>query len=536
MDEEDVNETLNSTKFSHQQQQSYHQNSGDTNSLTNQRNYHQQDFNLREMESQLKNMLDSKVRELEYISNQLSIERKQNKQTVDEFEKRLAIAEAEKERAIMTRDQTHELLVENKGKAIEMQETNDKLHSKIKSLEKENSTLVGELESTKYMLQDIQLKYNMVEKNVIINADKNTDKILRQAQERHNAQTAMMQQQVESIQSKFDDLEHEFKNLDIRYKELQRSREAMLIEKSETINQLNKNLEDSQRQCQDLLARPNLSQENRQLQNIVRALEYEKEDLSHTLNQLQKKINDQQQEMEIMDSIVQECGGNNISFSESLKFINREPLKNSNSSTPVGPEARLARVKEELCKSLNNIKNKREELKICEKQLAEKDKEIKQLKIDENKALSQMNHFRDEAIRFENKTKILEKELDQMRVELRAIRSCSNDETIDKEMKKLQAEKSNLEVQLNNLKMDYETLNMKNDELMEGEREWKKIALELEVMQNSSKITEELEREKGKVQKLNDELKKMSMVEKVDRETQKDNNLGRCDYKKEQSG
>lgn len=527
LDEEDVNETLNSTKFSHQQ--SHHQNSDKNNSLNmnNQRNYHQ-DFNLRDGETQLKNMLESKNREIDYITNQLSMERKQNKSTIDEFEKRLAIAEAEKERAIMTRDQTHELLVENKGKVIEMQETNDKLHSKIKSVEKENSMLVGELESTKYMLQDIQLKYNMVEKNVIISADKNTDKILKQAQERHNAQTAMMQQQVESIQSKFDDLEHEFKNLDIRYKELQRSRESMLIEKSETINQLTKNLEDSQRQCQELLSRPNLNQENRYLQNIVRALESEKEDLNRTVNRLQKKINDQQQEMEMMDSVVQECGGNNMSFSESMKFINREPLKNSNSSTPLAPETRLMKVKEELCKSLNNIKNKREELKICERQLAEKDKEIKQLKMDENKALSQMNHFRDEAIRFENKTKILEKELDEMRIELRNIRTCSKDETIDREMKKLLTEKNNLEVQLNNLKMDYEKLNMKNDELMEAEREWKKIALELEVMQNSSKITEECEKEKGKVQKPNDEWRKMSMVEKVDRETQKDNNQGRC--------
>lgn len=511
---------MNSTKFSHNQQSSYHQNEDYATPG--------RDFHLRDGDSQLRNLLESKMREIEYVTKQLAVERKQSKATIDEFEKRLAIAEAEKERAIMTRDQTHELLVENKGSLIELQETNDKLHAKIKALEKENSTLVGELESTKYMLQDIQLKYNMVEKNVMISADKNTDKILKHAQERHSAQTTMMQQQVESIQTRYDELEHEYKNLDIRYKQLQRSRESMLIEKSETINQLSKNLEDSQRQCQDLLNRPNLTQENRQLQNIVRSLEDEKDELHRTLSRMQKKINEQQQEMEMMDSIVQECGGNNISFSESMKFINREPLKNANSSTPiVAPEAaRLARVKEELCRSLANIKNKREELKICEKQLAEKDKEIKQLKIDENKALAQMNHFRDEAVRFESKTKALKQELDEVRSELRDIQTCTSDETIDREMKKLQFEKSNLETQLENLKKDYEQLSMKNEELMEGERELKKIASELESLQNSSKITEELEKEKEKVQRLNDELKKLSMIEKMDRETQKDNQQG----------
>jgi centrosomal protein CEP152 len=501
---------MNSTHNSTQQHSSYH-------------NKNFQEFPLRSEENHMRNMLESRNRELEYVTNQLAMERKQNKSTVDEFEKRLAIADAEKERAIMTRDQTHELLVENKSKLIEIQETNDKLHSKIKSLEKENSSLVGELESTKYMLQDVQLKYNMVEKNITINADKNTDKILKQTQERHNAQMTMMQQQVECIQSKFDDLEHEYKNLEIRYKELQRSRESILIEKSETINQMNKNLEDAQRQCQELLSRPNLSQENRQLQNLVHVLENDKDELNITISRLRKKVNEQQQEMEMMDSIVQECGGINGSFSETSKFINREPLKSVNSSTPVGPEARLARVKEELCKSLNNIKNKREELKICEKQLAEKDKEIKQLKLDENKALSQLSHFRDEAIRLESKTKVLEKELEATRSELKAVQTCTNDETIEREMKKLQAENDRLEEELTNLKLNYEKLCMKNEEFMENEREWKKIAAELENLQNSSKIVEELEREKEKVQKLNDELKKLSMIEKVDRETQKDN-------------
>lgn len=475
--------------------------------------------------------MDSKSREIEYVTNQLTSERQKNKSLIDEYEKRLAIADAEKERALMTRDQTHELLVENKGRAIEMDETNGKLRSKIKSLETENSNLVGELESTKLMLSDIQVKYNMVEKNVIYNADRNTDNILKQAQERHGAQIAMMQQQVDGLKTKYDDIEHDHKNLVIRYNELQRSRENMLIEKSEIINQLNKNLEDAQQQCQQLLSRPNLSQENRQLQNLVRSMECQKNEMNMTINKLQKRLQEQATEMELMDSIVQECGGNNNSFSECSKFINRDPLKNVNSSTPLAPEARLARVKDELCKSLNNIKNKREEIKILEKQLQEKDDEIKQLRIDESKALVQMNQYRDETIRLDSKAKILEKELDKARQELfdkSASKGFNGDEKVEEKIKALQTAKEALTNELNNIKADYERLTMKNGELEDNEKDLNEKIQEMESelisLRNASGIAEELIKQKQKVLTLEEQLRKSGekIVDKLNCETQSD--------------
>lgn len=516
-DDEDANETMNSTKYSH--------GNSIQNHSSNQQ-YQKQPFPLRDGETHLKNMLESKQREIEYVTSQLSSERKQNKSVADEYEKRLAIAEAEKERALMNRNQTHELLVENKGKLIELEETNEKLRSKIKSIESENSHLVGELENTKLMLSDVQIKYNMVEKNVMYNADRNTDNILKQAQERHSAQIAMMQQQVDGIKAKYDDLEHEHKNLEIRYKEMQRSRESMLIEKSEIINQLNKNLEDAQRQCQDLLSRPNLSQENRHLQNIVKSVEGHKEEMSRTISKLQKRLQEQTSEMELMDSIVQECGGNNVSFSESTKFIHRDPLKNSNASTPVTPEARLARVKDELCKSLNNIKNKREEIKIYEKQLQEKDEEIKQLKIDENKALVQMNNYRDETIRLESKLKVLEKELDKQQQE-RLQKAISNS-PIEEKTRNLQKQKEKLETELSSIKSDYERLNMENGELLEKENNWaekvQQLESDLQSLEESSKAAEDLV-EKNRL--LAEELNRVKQdVEKVSRGIQKDADEG----------
>lgn len=463
--------------------------------------------------------MDSKEREMEYVATQLTNERKQHKSLIDSYEKRLAIAEAEKERALMTKEQTHQLLVESKSKNIELEEINTKLHSKIKSLETENSSLVGELESTKLMLSDVQIKYNMVEKNIISKADRNTDNILKQAQERHSAQIAMMQQKFDSLKSKYEEMEHEHKNIEIRYKELQRSRESMLIEKSEIINTLNKNLEDAQRQCQDLLSRPNYSQDNRLLQNLVRSMESQKSEMNSTIDKLQKRLQEQTAEMELMDSIIQECGGNNISFSESSKFIYRDPLKNVNSSIPLAPEARLTRVKEELCKSLSNIKNKREEIKILEKQLKEKDDEIRIVKEDENKALVQMNQYRDETIRLESKLKILDKELSKSRQEVlqkSANHSCLTDAKYEEMLNKLKNEKEALIIELNSIKTDYETLFMKNGELMEKEDE---LQEKIRQLRNSSKVSEELTKERERTESLNEQLKKYRTTQKVDQAT-----------------
>lgn len=414
------------------------------------------DFPLRDDVTSLRNLLDSKSREVEHVTQVLSIERKQHKASIDELEKRIAIADAEKERALMNRNQTHELLVEHKRKLNDKDEESQSLRSKIKSLELESDKMVAEIESTKLMLSDVQTKYSMVEKNVIFNAEKNTDLILKQAQERHSAQIAMMQQQIDNFKNKFGDLEHEYKHLDIRYKELQRSREAMLIEKSEIINQLSRNLEESQRHVQDLLSRPDSTSENRRLQNAIRTIEYQKDEMSHTVNKLQKKLQEQSSELELMDSLIHEFDVNNASFAEMTKFVHRDPLKATNSSTPMSPEVRLVKVKEELCKSLNNIKMKREEIKILEQQVAEKDKEIQELRRDESKNLIELNKYRDEVMRLEGKISLIQSEI------------AKNDSKAVRE--ELQVELVNKSTECDELRLEMEKLcvsdNERNEKLL----------------------------------------------------------------------
>lgn len=240
--------------------------------------------------SQLKNALASKAEELKNVTAHASAERQKFQTQIDELKKRLSITEAEKERAHMTRKQTHELVVESKQKISEQDEHIAELNAKIKSLENKNLELITELEHTKTLLSETQHKYHLVERNANLSSDRHTDGIVKQLKDRHAAEVDVMQQQISTMRSKVEDRDNELKRLVIQNTELHKSREAILIDKADTINQLTQKLEASQRQCQDLLlknsAGSDILQENSRLSRSVTALEQQVEDMQRTINNL----------------------------------------------------------------------------------------------------------------------------------------------------------------------------------------------------------------------------------------------------------
>lgn len=238
--------------------------------------------------SRLKNTLASKNEELRNITAEFTNERIKFQNKADELSKRLAIAEAEKERAIMGRQQTHELFVESKQKNSEQDEQMQELNAKIKSLDSKNLDLVGELERMKTLLSETQHKYHMVERN--LSTEKHTDSIVKQINDHHAAQVDMMQQQINTMRTKLEDRESELKRCMIQNSELHKSREGILLDKSDTINTLTKRLDDTQRQCQDLLMKQGtgheLAQENARLTRKITGLEQAAEEMQRTINNL----------------------------------------------------------------------------------------------------------------------------------------------------------------------------------------------------------------------------------------------------------
>lgn len=239
----------------------------------------------------LKNVLASKNEEIRNITATYQSDRVTMQCQIDELKKRLTIAEAEKERANMSRKQTHESLVESKQRLSEQEEQIKELNAKIKLLDASKLEILTELEHTKTLLSDTQHKYLMVERNM--QTERNTDSVVKQIKDQHAAQVDMMQQQINTMRTKFEDRDNEFKRLMIQYNELQKSRDGMMFEKSDLINHLNKRLDESQRQCQELIMRQSSSesstQENIRLRREITSLEQKIQEMQQTINSLTMK-------------------------------------------------------------------------------------------------------------------------------------------------------------------------------------------------------------------------------------------------------
>ncbi|XP_055373190.1 repetitive organellar protein [Condylostylus longicornis] len=455
----------------------------------------------------LTNVIESKNNELETISKLLHDEKKKT----EELNKRLALSEAEKCRAQMAKQQTHELLVESKAKFSELEDSTSKLKAKIKTLEDCNIKLEQDLERTRLMLSEVQQKYHMVEKNAGFNADRRVDILMKQTNDRHKAQTEILQQQLDNIRGKLEDKERELNALDVRYKELQRNREAILIDKSETINQLAKSLEESQQQCQKLMTKKDFAQENVALKRVIEALEQQSDHQQKTIMDLRSRLDATSAELAILDSVLHE---NMDSDNNSPKRINFAK-QNLAESTPLTTNDRLDKLKNELYRSMASQKAKREEIKKLQteiesknleikhlhteidnknkeikdlgKELHYKDEDIKSLKEEENKCLVLIATLKEEKIRFENRIIILENELDQANkrksdtrkstsLEIENARSQGEQNTFENENQKIKHIRKSppktdenkfhiLDIQLKNLNIDLEELKQEHESL-----------------------------------------------------------------------
>lgn len=250
----------------------------------------------------LKIELESKTNELTHVNRVLAEERQKGQKQIGDLTKRLALAEAECERAQMMRNQEHELLVESKTKICDLDDLVEKLKERNRLLEAEKSELAVELENVRIMVNDAQMKCHLMEKEVsrggaANQSNRNQDAAFRQLTERNNAQLDVLQQQIDNFRDRLDAKEGELRTLEAKYRDLQKTREVMLIEKSDVINGLTERLEQAQRQCQELLDKQTTQQRTEAEAGHWRAkingLEERNRDLQKTTDSLLKQLDEQ---------------------------------------------------------------------------------------------------------------------------------------------------------------------------------------------------------------------------------------------------
>ncbi|KAM7363354.1 chromosome segregation ATPase asterless [Cochliomyia hominivorax] len=457
----------------------------------------------------LKMLLESRSRELEHSQHLLNEEFKRR----NDMEKKLTIMEAELDRALANKKNNHELLVECKEKCSNLENTINKMKNEKKTLEADNNALLGKLETAQTLLADVQRKYDMVERDMNKNQERNFEVKRKQMEDRHRAEIEMLQQQLEQLGNKLNKKTSELDNMNTRYQALQESHQMMLCDKASKINDLSHALDESQKRCEELLSRPDYFQENVRLQKLIASLQEQIQGMEKTINSLRERLEMTTAELDSMDSVLHQY--NQDDTPRRLSQTQGRVV----GSTPMNPVDRMGNLKEELYRALANIKNKREDIRKLQQSLDDKQAEIKQLKQEENKSLVQISTLKEENTKLQTKLRVLEEEYDQLKSgqehatqhddnrlislqnQLEDLKTLLEQEKqksqqLDQhkleqecERKKLDAQLKNLEIDLEELKQEHESLKLNNEQIL-------KENLGLKQRQTADNIRLELEKHK----------------------------------------
>ncbi|XP_064554149.1 putative leucine-rich repeat-containing protein DDB_G0290503 [Drosophila montana] len=436
---------------------------------------HQEEFVSASEMHKLRMMLESKTHELSNI-NKLATEAHKK---IDEYQKRLTITQAELERALREKQHTHELLVDSKEKCSNLDNNIEKLRCEKRSLETENTQLVGQLETAQTLLADVQRKYDMVERDQHRREDRNTDMRIKQLEEHQRAQTELLQQQLSQLSDQLDKKKQELDQMHMRYNALQSSHESMLLDKAAKINELNSALDVAQRRVQQLAVKPNYEAEYTCQQQCIADLHAQVASMEQTIAQLTERVNGTTAELDMMDTLIQQ-------HQTETETPNRLPSRLMG-STPLNPADRMGHIKQELYRALASLKNKREEVRKLEKQLDERTNELSTLRAEENKTLVQLATLKEDNSRLETRIRVLQEQLDErqhnstlnaskLQAELDALlaeRDALQQKTLSQttERQKLDKQLKQAQLDLEQLQLAHEQLRRQHDQLTDDNRQ-----------------------------------------------------------------
>ncbi|CAG5093579.1 Similar to cep152: Centrosomal protein of 152 kDa (Xenopus laevis) [Cotesia congregata] len=364
--------------------------SNDTNA------YKTAEYNSKE---QLEVLYSVRVREIERLTEevqQLQLEKEEEK---NQLSRKLALAQSEIERSNLSRNQAQNALIDAKAEIAQLQGQIETFKEKITVLEKTNKNLSDELKQAKNSVVDLQQKIAVLERVQSLQAnDRTHEKFLKQAQEKHSIEMKNMQTQIDLLTDKLNEKESMYVSLEHKLAEVRRAHETLMVEKGDTMNRLSKALEESQVQCRNLMATNN-AQEIMQLQNRVKILTEEKEEVLKTVQELKHKLDVAKSDALQYDSLLTSTMEEE---SDSIRQMKLGELHNK--SRNKSGEDIMNKLRGELQRCIAGQAIKRKEITRLENTLSQKDKELE-------KACARADSCQQEAARYAKRVTDLEHEL-----------------------------------------------------------------------------------------------------------------------------
>ncbi|XP_046672515.1 centrosomal protein of 152 kDa-like isoform X2 [Homalodisca vitripennis] len=314
-------------------------------------------------------------------------------------------------------------------------------------------------------IQELEERIAMMERcDPSKNLAKQQDMMVKELKNKHQQDVVMLQKQIENLNKKLLQKVEDCSGLEKRMAELQREHEMLLVDKGNTINQLSRQLDESQAQCRQLMA-ANVSVENVRLQNQLDEVAREKDRLNETVRTLQIECNMMRSELAQYETVSRlNLPQSNSSSEESDSIVQLGMSTRTSQSQQLGrtnlnQTDTICKLKAELNRSFLNQKAKRAEIQRLTQIVNEKEDQVQELVKRERVYVAQFETLNDQLNKMKAEFKCLKSE--QQKVD-----SCdrseeiSNLNTVIAELRKekvvMEREKLAVQQELEDLKKDFE--------------------------------------------------------------------------------
>lgn len=344
--------------------------------------YQEADYNSME---QLQILYEVRVREVHRLTELIDTMKNDYEIEKKDWKRQMALAQAERERYNMSQSQLQSLLVVSKEQIEDLEKEVNTLKENIKTLEESKNELSVELETSRIAVNDLQRKVLVLEKGTRDRSEALQYEInLKTLSEKHNCELKQLQTELDSYKKYYELKNKENDQLKAKINELTETNEENLTRKSEIINRLSKQIEETQRQCEKLM-KSSTSEDRIKLEMEMKILKDENASLKSKMENLEKELANQENELKQYESL-----------SKISLFDVSQTEDSANKSKEMDYSEMNSKLRSELYRALSSQKAKRQDINNLHGLLKDKEEKIQALMDKERAFLLEAAKFREE--------------------------------------------------------------------------------------------------------------------------------------------
>lgn len=303
--------------------------------------------------------------------------RKEHEIGISKLKHQVALSQAEVESLKISQTQLQNLLVTKNQNLEDLEKQLADLERENTNLKSSNSELLNQLDLNKLIVADLERKVLVLEKgNKITSEAVQYESSIKALVEKHSFELMSLNFEQEKLTKENNELMKENTELKLKINQMNELHDENLSKKSEIISRLSKQIDESQKQCENLMKSAS-AEDNIRLQMELKLLKEEKLFLTSKLESMQMENSRQDEELKQYESI------NKLMSFSSFSELKDEDFSNMN-----------GKLSDELYKALNGQKAKRQEIKRLQLELEEKTKTINLLQGNEKLLNDEINNLK----------------------------------------------------------------------------------------------------------------------------------------------